>query len=97
MCGEIPSLDYFVIWGQFARGLSLPLSVGNGHYWEGFSVHGSKRPDCVPRTSSTSTVTVQLELLALLQQALVQSDEAGLDFVSIRISEAIDLLTVTAE
>lgn len=56
-------------------------------------VHGSGTPAYMSGKKSTSAEIVKLELLALLQQAMVQSDEAGLDFVSIRISEAIDLLT----
>lgn len=58
------------------------------------SMHCAGRTDYILDKISTGAEFVKLELLALLQQALVQSDEAGLDFVSIRISEAIDLLTV---
>ena len=57
-------------------------------------MHGSRQAESTHGKASTSPEIVKLELLALLQQAMVRSDEADLDFVSIRISEAIDLLTV---
>lgn len=57
-------------------------------------MHGSRQAESTHGEKSTSAEIVKLELLALLQQAMVRSDEAGFDFVSIRISEAIDLLIV---
>ena len=57
-------------------------------------MYGSRQAESTHGKKSIGVEIVKLELLALLQQALVRSDEAGLDFVAIRISEAIDLLTV---
>lgn len=69
-------------------------SASDGHSGGRSSMYSSRQAESTHGKKSTSVEIAKLELLALLHQAMVQSDEAGFDFVSIRISEAIDLLTV---
>lgn len=56
-------------------------------------MHESKLPN-VQREAEIAAATPHAKLLELLHDARHQADDAGLDLVAIRISEAIDLLPV---